>query len=257
MAAKGRKNGRTKKPEVTAIIQARMQSKRLPGKSMMPLAGRPLLAHVIERARRMENVSRVVVATCEGADNHRIIDFARTMGVDTYVGSEDNVLERYHFAAEKYGGDLIVRVTGDNPFTDVEYGSMIIEIALESGSDLCAPVNLPLGTAVEVVRREILEEVYRKSDAPYHREHVTSYIKEHPEFYSLERPHVNIRSKYKDIRLTVDTAEDYKLAGIIYDNVYKGEPFPLQDILDFVEKNPDVLLINSNVEQRTLYHSEK
>ena len=257
MKTNGKTNGGKNKLAVTAIIQARMQSKRLPGKSLMPLAGRPLLAHVIERAKLMENVSRVVVATCEGAENSRIIDLAESMGVDTYVGSMENVLERYHFAAEKYGGELIVRVTGDNPFTDVEYGSMIIEIASESGSDYCAPLNLPLGTAVEVVRRKALEEAYRMSKAPYHREHVTAYLKEHPELYSIERPPVNIKSRYKDIRLTVDTAEDYKLAGIIYDNIFKGEPFPLQDVLDFVEKNPDIILLNNNVVQRPQSHSEK
>ena len=257
MKTSGKANGGTKKPLVTAIIQARMQSKRLPGKSMMPLAGRPLLAHVIDRAKLMENVSSVVVATCGGEENQCIIDLAESMGVNTYVGSMENVLERYHFAAEKFGGDLIVRVTGDNPFTDVAYGSMIIEIALESGSDYCAPSNLPLGTAVEAVRRKILEETYRMSEAPYHREHVTAYIKEHPELYSIERPQVNIKSRYKDIRLTVDTAEDYKLAGIIYDNLYKGEPFSLQDVLDFAGKNPEIISINNNVEQRPQSHSEK
>jgi spore coat polysaccharide biosynthesis protein SpsF len=257
MRSSGRANGGKKKPTVTSIIQARMQSKRLPGKSMLPLAGRPLLAHVIERAKLMENVTKVVVATCEGEENHRIIELAGSMGVDTFIGSMDDVLERYHLAAEKYGGDIIVRVTGDNPFTDVEYGSMIIEIAMESGSDYCGPTNLPLGTAVEVVKREILEEAYKKGDAPYHREHVTSYIKEHPELYSMERPQVNIKSKYKDIRLTVDTPEDYRLAGIIYDSIYKGAPFPLQDVFDFAEQNPEIILINNNVVQRPQSHSEK
>ena len=120
-----------KKPTVTAIIQARMQSKRLPGKSMKEIAGKPLLAHVIDRAKAMEGVGAVVVATCDG--NQPIVELAASMGVQSFVGSEANVLDRYYLSALQAGGDYIVRITGDNPFTDVEYGSMAIEIATESG----------------------------------------------------------------------------------------------------------------------------
>lgn len=257
MKEKGSANANRRRAGVTAIIQARMQSKRLPGKMMLDLAGRPLLAHVIERTKSIENVDTVVVATSEGEENSKIIDLAESMGVSAFVGSMDNVLERYFLAAQKYGGDLIVRVTGDNPFTDVEYADMIVDIAIESGSDYYALVNLPLGSAVEVIKREALEEAHKMSDVAYQREHVTPYIKEHPELFSIERPPVSIKSRYRDVRLTVDTPEDYKLAGILYDNLYKDGPFPLQDIFDFLEDNPDVISINNDIMQRPQSHSEK
>ncbi len=249
-------NGKRIKHGVTAIIQARMQSKRLPRKSMLDLGGKPLIAHIIERTKLIDSVDKVIMATCYGDENREIIELSESMGIDTFVGSNENVLERFYLAARDSGGDKIIRITGDNPFTDVEYAGMIVDIAIESGIDYCALSNLPLGIAVEVMTFETLEKAYKKSDKPYHMEHVTPYIKEHPELFSIERPSVNIKSDFNNIRLTVDTEEDYKLAKILCDNLYNGEPFPLSNILEYVEANPDVLSINSGIKQRFATHSE-
>jgi spore coat polysaccharide biosynthesis protein SpsF len=257
MTQNGKANGHKIKPAVTAIIQARMKSKRLPGKAMLYLSGKPILAHVIERAKAIDNVDTVVLATSTDEDNKPLIELALSMDIKIYSGSPDNVLERYYKAAEQYGGEYIVRITADNPFTDVEYASMIIDIALESKSDLCSLDNLPIGTAVEVIKMEALEQAYKNSSEQYHIEHVTPYIKEHPELFSIERPSVKIKKAALNLRLTVDTAEDYRLAGLIYDKLYKGSYFPLSDVLDFAKKNPDVLKINSEIKQRLATESNK
>ncbi len=256
MKVNGSVNGKRFKPRMTAIIQARMQSKRLPGKVMLDLGGKPLLAHVIERTKLIDNVDRVVVAACHEDGNRQILDLAESLGVESFIGSNENVLERFYLAASEFGGDLIVRVTADNPFIDVEYASMITDIAIESGVDYCALSNLPLGAALEVMTFETLKSAYRMSDKPYHKEHVTPYIKEHPELFTIDRPDVNIRSRFSKIRLTVDTKEDYEFAKILCDNLYKGRPFPLSDIFEFVENNPGILSINSGVKQRFATHSE-
>ncbi|HDP79801.1 MAG TPA: acylneuraminate cytidylyltransferase [Spirochaetes bacterium] len=256
MVVNGVRNGRKIKPPVTAIIQARMQSKRLPRKSLMDLGGRPLLSHVIERARAIEGVDRVVVATCDGEENLGIIELAREMNTGVFVGSHDDVLERYCFAAREFGGDYIVRVTGDNPFTDPEYASMAVEIALEARTDLCVIPNLPLGAAVEVIKREALEEACRHGEKPYHREHVTPYIKEHPELFHIEKPAVSFKNPYPEMRLTVDTPEDYEFAQALYRELYRGEIFSLSDVVEYLKKNPGLMDINKQVEQRTMRHSE-
>ncbi len=250
MTLNGKVNGHKIKPVVTAIIQARMASKRLPGKAMFELAGKPILAHVIERAKAMENADKVVLATSTHEDNKPLINLALSMGIDCYSGSPDNVLERYYIASEQYYCEYIVRITGDNPFIDVEYASMVVDIALESKCDLCSLDNLPLGAGVEVIKKEALDQAYRNSHEPYHFEHVTPFIKEHPELFSIERPPVKIKKAAGKIRLTVDTAEDYELAKILYSNLYKGSPFPLSDILNYVKENPDILKINSRIKQR-------
>ena len=255
MKKNGIVNGNKIKPEVTAVIQARMQSTRLPGKSMLDLGGKPLLAHIIERTKLIEGIDTVVLATCFGDENIPIIELAESMNIETFVGSVDNVLERFYNAVYRFGGDFVVRVTGDNPFLDIDYASMIVDIALESSFDLCALANLPLGAAVEVVKREALEEAYKASSEPYHFEHVTPYIKEHPELFSIERPRVDLKNAPNGLRLTVDTPEDYEFAQKLYNNLYNNKPFPLSNILEYIKEYPEIQSINNGIKQRSAKHA--
>ncbi|MBN1495175.1 MAG: glycosyltransferase family protein [Spirochaetes bacterium] len=243
------------KPQITAIIQARMGSTRLPGKGMMPLAGRPLLGHVFERIQLTRGVDRVVLATCGGDENSVIISLAESMGIPAFIGPEDNVLERFYLAAQEFGGDYIMRVTGDNPFTDPDYAAMSIDAILKTGSDLCYFSNLPLGTGVGMVKRSALDTAYRKSDKPHQHEHVTPYIREHPEEFKIEIGEIEIYNPFPELRLTVDTPEDFQLADILYRHLYRGKPFPLRDVISFLEQNPGIAAINSSIKQRPMTHS--
>lgn len=245
------------KPTVTAIVQARMNSTRLPGKAMMDLAGRPLLFHVLERVQSTAGVDRAVLATCGGQENDAIIRLAESMGINVFIGSEDNVLERFYLASEKFGGDYIMRITGDNPFTDPGYATMAAEIAISTGADSCYLSNLPLGTGVGMVKKSALDTAYRKSDRPHQLEHVTPYIKEHPELFSIVIRDVDLHNPFPDLRLTVDTPEDLELARAIYRGCYRGKPFPLADAIGFLEQNPGVAAINSTIKQRPMTHSSK
>jgi len=203
---------------VTAIIQARMNSTRLPGKAMLELAGRPLLYHVFERILSTPGVDRVVLATCNGNENEKIMRLAESLAVPVFIGSEDNVLERFYLAAEKFGGDYIMRVTGDNPFTDPGFAARTIETARATEADLCYLSNLPLGTGAGIIKKSALESAYRYSDKPHHFEHVSPYIREHPELFRIEIREIDLYNPFGSLRLTVDTPEDYELASIIYDN---------------------------------------
>jgi spore coat polysaccharide biosynthesis protein SpsF len=254
MHRNGKVNGHKIVPTVVAVIQARMGSKRLPGKSMKKLCKKPILAHVIERAQAIEGVSKVVVATCKGDENSQIIDLAKEMKAKVFIGSEENVLERYYQAVKKHGGDYIVRITADNPFLDVDYASMAVEIAAESGADLSSVINLPLGTAVEVIKSEALFEAYNLSDTAYHLEHVTPYIKEHPEFFTIQRHPINIDNPFDKLRLTVDTEDDFELAKNIFKANYYGEPFSIQTTINYLKENQHLIKINSHVKQRPMTH---
>lgn len=243
------------KPIITAIIQARMGSTRLPGKGMMPLAGKPLLAHVFERILSTRGVDRTVLATCGGDENRVIINLAESMGIPVFVGSEENVLERFYKASRQFGGDYIMRVTGDNPFTDPDYATRTIDAILSSGADLCYFSNLPLGTGVGMVKKSALDIAYQKSDKPHQREHVTPYIREHPEDFTIDIGDIDIYNPFPELRLTVDTPEDFQLAEILYQRLYHGKPFPLNDVIAFLEQNPGIAAINSNIRQRPMTHS--
>jgi spore coat polysaccharide biosynthesis protein SpsF len=243
------------KPIVTAIIQARMNSTRLPGKAMMELAGRPLLYHVFERIQKTERVDQVVLATCNGIENGDIIKLAESMGIHVFVGSEENVLERFFLASEKFGGDYIMRVTGDNPFTDPGYAAIAVTLTLEAGADICYLSNLPLGTGVGMVKKSALDIAYKHSDKPHQLEHVTPYIREHPENFKIEIREIDVHNPFPNLRLTVDTPEDLELATILFQHLYHGKLFALGDVIRFLEQNPGLVAINSNVKQRPMTHS--
>jgi spore coat polysaccharide biosynthesis protein SpsF len=240
---------------VTAIIQARMQSKRLPGKSMKEIGGKPLLSYVIERAKAMNGVGTVVVATCPG--NEDIVALADSLGVFSFVGSESNVLERYALCAGRFGGEYIVRITGDNPFTDVEYGGMAIEIAVETKADLTSVSGLPLGVGVEVIKRAALETAYAESTTSYQFEHVTPYLKEHSEMFTIQRHPIRLRNPFRELRLTVDTPEDYDLASRIFQALGTEKIFSVREIIALMEEFPELASLNRGIEQRPMTHSEK
>jgi len=242
-------------PIVTALIQARLTSTRLPGKTLLPLAGKPLLSHIIERIVAVPAVNRVVLAIPESPDNVPLADLAKKKGIDWFAGSEDDVLGRFHGAAEKFGGDLIVRVTADNPFTDTFFAGMAVEKALETGADICAPGGLPLGTAVEVISRTALDAAFEEGNLPHHREHVSPFIKEHPERFTIVRFDAGLGTKYGNLRLTVDTREDFLLAETLYRELYEGSPFPLSAVLEYLEEHPEIAGINRHVAQRPMTHS--
>ncbi len=242
-------------PAVTALIQARLTSTRLPGKTLLPLAGKPLLSHVIERTAAAPLVGRIVLAIPEGPENMPLASLAVKAGIDWYAGPEDDVLARFHGAVEKFGGDFIVRVTADNPFTDTFFANMAVEKAIESGSDICSPGDLPLGTAVEIISRPALNSAFREGLQPHHREHVSPFIKEHPERFTIVRFNTGLGAKYGGLRLTVDTREDYILAERLYRELYDGAPFALSRVLEFLEAHPEAGDINRHVTQRPMTHS--
>ena len=244
------------KPTVTAIIQARMNSTRLPGKALMGLGGKPLLHHVFERILSVRGVERVVLATCGGDENRAIIELGASMGVDVFIGSEENVLERFHLAAERFGGDYILRATGDNPFTDPEYACRTVGMALETGADLCHFTDLPLGTGVGMIKSTALREAFLHGDRPHHREHVTPYIWERQDRFTIVQREAGIDNPFPGLRLTVDTPEDYRLAGFIYAHCYSGKPFPLSAVIDFLRDRPELVAINSDIVQRPMTHSD-
>jgi spore coat polysaccharide biosynthesis protein SpsF len=243
------------KATVTAIVQARMGSTRLSGKAMLELAGKPLLYHVLQRIQVTDGVDRIVLATCHGGENKVIIRLAESMGIPVFIGSEENVLERFYLASRQYGGDFIMRVTGDNPFTDPGYAAETIRTIIETGADLCYFPNLPLGSGVGMVTATALEAAYKYSDQPYQREHVTPFIKEHPEQFRIHISDIDLYNPFPNLRLTVDTPEDYDVAKRIYAGCYHGGPFPLHEVIQYIEKNPGIAAINSGITQRPMTHS--
>ncbi len=239
------------------IIQARMESTRLPRKALLPVAGKPLICHVIERALAIKGTFGVVLATGDTPENKVLLELAGSMGIGFFAGSADDVLDRFCRAAERFSGDPIIRITGDNPFTDPEEASKTIEYYHEMNAEYAVAEGLPLGTGVEVVSRRALFDADLKGRESYHREHVTPYIREHSELYRSVRRKTDFQKDGQVFRLTVDTEEDLDLVRRIMDAMPVGRIPSLGEIIAYLRANPDIALLNSEIVQRPMTHASQ
>lgn len=238
----------------SAIIQARISSTRLPSKALLELCGKPMIVHVIERAMAITGIDSVILATGSRSENRPLLKIAEECGIESYAGSEDDVLERYYMAASEVDCDYVIRITGDNPLTDHESASSALIFAGENDADHCTITGIPTGTGIEIIRKSALNRAYSEGREPHQREHVTPFIKEHPELFKSVRFLSTLENPFPDLRLTVDEPEDFKLIEIIYNGLYKGIPVKLEEVISFIKQNPELRFINNSIVQRPMTH---
>ena len=187
-----------------------MGSTRLPGKVLRPIAGRPLLDHVVGRLSSLRNEVLVVVATTVEKADDAIVRRCSELGATCFRGSELDVLDRYVACARAHGLDHVVRLTADNPFTDVEELDRLIDRHLDENNDYTHSFGvLPVGVGAEIFTRAALEQSSRDGHAPNHREHVNEYVQENPQIFRIGQLDVPSNKNHPEISLTVDTEEDY------------------------------------------------
>jgi perosamine synthetase len=237
------------KKKVVAIIQARMGSTRLPGKTLMEIEGKTLLEHIIQRIGKAKTIDGIVVATTSEEADKRIISAAEEEGVESYAGSVDDVLDRFYQAARKAKADVIVRITADDPFKDPEVIDHIVGIFLEAGGSLDYASNTietsyPEGLDIEVFSFEALKRAWSNAKKASEREHVTPYIWKNPDIFrvrNVKREGVDLSS----LRWTLDNENDLRLAREIYKRLYpKKRIFLMADILALLEEEPHLVKIN-------------
>lgn len=198
------------------IIQARTGSTRLPGKILKIINDRTLLDHIIDRLQAMQETATVVIATSTLSGDDAVERFCREKGVRCFRGSETNVLSRYYECAKEYQFDHIVRLTADNPFVDVEEVDRLIAYHKACGNDFTESFSqLPIGVGAEIFSFPALEEDMHKASMPHHFEHVDEYILENMEKFKTGTLQVAEGKHMPDVRLTVDTQEDYEKACYI------------------------------------------
>lgn len=198
---------------IGAVVQARMGSTRLPGKVLKPIAGRPLLDHVVGRLSSLRNEVLLVVATSVEVNDDAIVERCGILGVRCFRGSEHDVLDRYATCARAYGLDHIVRLTADNPFTDVEELDRLIDLHLAQGNDYTHSFGvMPLGVGAEIFTRAALERSDSDGHKINHREHVNEYVQENPHIFRIGQLDVSAAKNHPEISLTVDTEDDYDRA---------------------------------------------
>jgi spore coat polysaccharide biosynthesis protein SpsF len=245
---------------ITAIIQARTGSTRLPGKVIYPLDGQPALEHVVTRTAHADSMTDVVVATSTEPQDDVIAQYAPTFGADVIRGSESNVLSRFERAVEEYDPDIILRITGDCPVIDPATIEKVIAQVDVSDPDYASNISqrtFPRGLDVEAFTAEGFETVISEATTQAEHEHVTPYYRENSEEFDI----VNVTSdqvfdeeKYidrTDLRLTLDEPDDYRLLERIYDTIEYDDILPIRDAIDLVDTE-GLAEINESVRQKKI-----
>ncbi len=234
-----------------AIIQARIGSTRLPGKVLKDLCGKPLLWHVIQRAKACEKIDQVIVATTQLDADDAIEQLAGECSVICIRGEEQNVLERYYRSARSLSADVIVRITGDCPLFSPATVDGMVELCIQQKADyVCHDPNYPtFETGVEVLTFSALHRVYQSAHHPYQKEHVTLFIREHPEEYIIALAKPPLAYRRTDIRVTVDHQKDLDFIREIYKRLYRpGEIITLNQVIKLIDEKPELKQINAVVE---------
>lgn len=233
---------------VIAVIQARMGSTRLPGKIIAKIGDKPQLEILVNRLKKSKHIDDIVVATTKNQDDDIVERLSNEMGINCYRGSEEDVLERYVESSKIFDADVVIRITGDNPLTDIGLVDKLIESHIENNADYTYCSDTPLGVSAEIIDSNVLKEISLKAEFDSEREHVTPYIRSHPEQYKIFELKSNLQNQ--NLRLTVDTKEDLKLIRAIYQELGDLENLSTNEIINFLSTNTELSQINSHVKQK-------
>jgi spore coat polysaccharide biosynthesis protein SpsF len=227
----------------------------LPGKILAELAGQPMLARCVARLGRAQMLDDLLVATTTSPVDDVTTGLCATRGWRCFRGSEDDVLDRYYQAARLQDTDVVVRVTADCPFIEPEIVDRVIREFSERQPDVDYASNVipertyPRGLDVEVFTVRALERAWREDDSAAWREHVTEYIVRNPDRFRLHGVcHPENLSQW---RWTVDTAEDLRLARLIY-TAFGHDLFSWRDVLALLAEHPEWAEINRDIRQKSV-----
>ncbi len=241
--------------KIATIIQARMDSTRLPNKVLSEIEGKSMLWHLVNRLKHAKKSSEIIIATTISEDDKKILDFAEENNLKSYAGSVNDVLDRYYQTALKYNIDVVVRITADCPLIDPQVFDEVIEAFLENDCDYASnthPLTYPDGLDVEIFSFEALERAWKVAKLASEREHVTPYIWKNQDLFKQINIHNDEDLSY--MRWTVDEKRDLQFVREVYKYLYpKKEIFLMEDILVLLKEKPELLRINSDITRNEGY----
>ncbi len=243
--------------KIVATIEARMTSSRLPGKVLLPLAGKPALERMIERIRRSRYVDEIAVATTTNTTDNMIADLAKRLGVSCYRGSEDDVLGRVVDTARSVRADIIVELTGDCPLMDAGTTDRGIEEYFTHPCDVSANViqrTYGDGFDVQVYAADLLAKTAAETIDALDREHVTRYIyKRENNPFTIHHWKIGGVYNWPDLRVTLDERDDWILINEIFERLLPvKEDFTYEDVVDLMRAHPELVAINSHVKPKDI-----
>jgi spore coat polysaccharide biosynthesis protein SpsF len=233
---------------IGCIIQARMNSTRLPGKVMMNVDdSNPLLYYVISQLHNSKFLEKMVIATTTNTDDDKIFNYSKNQNIDCFRGDEIDVLDRYYQCAKKYSFSTIIRIPSDKPLIDPIIMDKMIEIFNLNSFDYVTnflPLTFPSGTEVEIFSFQALEIAWKKAKLPSEREHVTPYFYNNKNKFKIFN-HEN-KTDLSNFRYAVDRDVDLKLVKLLISRI-KKRPILLKDILNQFKIDPKLIDINKDV----------
>ena len=235
--------------KIVAIVQARMGSIRFPKKVMMPVGTIPMIEIILKRLNNSKLVDQIILATSANEINIPLSKHVESLGFICVKGSEDDVLERYVQAAEKSNADVIVRITGDCPLVDPALVDECIRKFKETKVDYCSntiPSTFPDGLDVEVFKFSALKKAFMDSTKLFHREHVTTYLKELDIFSKVNYSNNNDLSA---MRLTVDEPEDFEVILNVFNHFKPDIYFSWKEVLELYNQKPQLFFANSTIQR--------
>ena len=241
---------------IVAVIQARMGSTRLPGKVLKPVAGQPLLWHIVHRLKASHLIEEIAIATTINPLDEAIVEWGAANGIAVVRGPEDDVLSRFARAAEVLDADIIVRVSSDAPFIDARFVDHLVASLIEQGGDyVMMEEGAPCAhEGVDPLTRRGLDKLMMDAGGdPVAREHVTGYFKLHPDFVLIARASAYPLLARDGGRLTIDTPDDLAFVEAVHArlNARAGEA-SLTDLLQLLEREPELRALNGYVKQKPL-----
>jgi len=231
-----------RKVKIINAVAVRMKSRRLPGKALLPLCGKAVLWHLIDRVGRAKVPDQTVICTSQLKGDDKIEEFARKNNFAVFRGHPDNVLLRFIEAAEVHGADHVVRITGDNPLTDPDLIDEMCRLHDKEAADYTYTNEPPRGTRPEVISVSALKKCNRLAENPNFSEYMTLYFKNHPTVFKNVEYACGIPEYYRpNYRVTIDTTADFEVVEMIYDKLYKmNKTFSLSDIIAFLDTHSEI-----------------
>lgn len=251
--------------KIIATIEARMSSTRLPGKVLLPIEifdgkrgqalSKPSLELMCERVSMSRYVQEIVVATTVKPADDVICELCERIGVSFFRGSEENVLDRVLGAATQANADLICKLTGDCPLIDPFVMDRTIISHLAGDYDYTSTClwqrTFPIGIEVEVLWLKTLEKTAALTNDPIDQVHVTYFIYKNPHLFRLNPVFALVSEFAPDLRITMDTPEDYEVIKRIYKKLYTINPaFTTKDIIELLRTDVSIPLINKGIQQK-------
>ena len=232
------------------LITARLKSERLPLKIIKDLNGKTVIERLIDRIKEIKGISDIVLCTSTSFQDKPLVDIAQKNNIYYFNGDEEDVLKRLLDAAKFFELDYFLGITADNPLITICYSNLIVDEIKRNKYDFIKIEGLPLGVATYGMKVKALEVVCKiKSVIDTE---IWGYLIDRPEIFSIKTVKITNKLNRPELRLTLDYDEDYELINHIYSKVPFKKVLNLYNVIDYLDKSPNIAKINKNCVQLDL-----